>query len=548
MRKVAFHSYRRALSVMGGIILCLSSSVFAYTGGSGTEADPYQISTVSDWNDLMNTSSDWSKHFIMTADVNLQGVALTPIGNFTGVFNGNNHVISNVDINTPASYNVALFGGLDLSGQIRNLGLVNVRINGTAGVGGLAGGNYGTITNCYVMGGSVTGGFSIGGLVGKNGNWSEQGSIIACYADVTVTGEGGGGVGGLAGSNKGSITNSYAVGDVFGGLNSSVGGLIGTAGPGTVSNCYASGLVAGSSGHVGGLVGDNVSAIINSSFWDVNTSGQTTSAGGTGKTTAEMQTLLTFTSAGWDFLGERENGYLDTWRMCVDGVDYPKLSWQFPRGDFVCPDGVDFEDLLVFCDQWLLEELSADIKPDGIVNFLDYAEFANNWQGDTNSLADFSSQWLESSAYCADIAPKPDGDGVVNMLDFAAFAENWLKGVNEDGYIQWLNVQPCDAGGGQLGLDSNDTRFSITVQGNNLYFEDLINANCCKDEIRLNISVEGNKITIYETEITPNPCHCLCDFPTTALLGPFADGDYTVEVFDVGGNSLGTVEVTIPQR
>jgi hypothetical protein len=147
----------------------------------------------------------------------------------------------------------------------------------------------------------------------------------------------------------------------------------------------------------------------------------------TSKTTSEMQTLSTFTSAGWDFVGEMENGYLDIWRMCVDDIYYPKLSWQFPRGDFVCPDGVGYEDLLVFCDQWLLEKLSYDIKPDGIVNFLDYADFANNWQGDMNQLSDFASQWLRSSAYNADIAPAPDGDGIVNFIDFAVFAENWLK-------------------------------------------------------------------------------------------------------------------------
>jgi hypothetical protein len=133
----------------------------------------------------------------------------------------------------------------------------------------------------------------------------------------------------------------------------------------------------------------------------------------------------TFLNAGWDFLGETANGYEDIWRMCVDGLYYPKLSWQFLPGDFICPDGVGLEDLIVFCEQWLLERLSADIAPDGIVNFLDYADFANSWPGDTNGLADFSSEWLKSSAYCADIAPI-GGDGVVNMLDFADLASQWL--------------------------------------------------------------------------------------------------------------------------
>ena len=56
-------------------------------------------------------------------------------------------------------------------------------------------------------------------------------------------------------------------------------------------------------------------------------------------------------------------------------------------GDFVCPDGVEINDLAVLVDQW-----------------------------------------LQSGAWCADIAPVPNGDGIVNMLDFAALAENWLEG------------------------------------------------------------------------------------------------------------------------
>jgi hypothetical protein len=56
-----------------------------------------------------------------------------------------------------------------------------------------------------------------------------------------------------------------------------------------------------------------------SGFWDVETSGKTTSRGGTGKTTTEMQTASTFLDAGWDFD--------DIWMIC-EGVDYPRLQWQ----------------------------------------------------------------------------------------------------------------------------------------------------------------------------------------------------------------------------
>jgi hypothetical protein len=174
---------------------------------------------------------------------------------------------------------------------------------------------------------------------------------------------------------------------------------------------------------------------VNNSFWDVNSSGQEVSDGGTGKTTAEMQTMSTFTDAGWDFVGEVINGPNDIWKIC-EGTNYPKLSWQMPlAGDVVCPDGVDFYDFAVFANQWLLEELSSDVWPsggDGIVNFFDLAVLANQWQIaiDYESLADFAEQWLKTGiSYCtADIAPD-GGDGIVDTADFAVFAGNWLEGL-----------------------------------------------------------------------------------------------------------------------
>ena len=449
MRTMVFRTHQKVVVVIY-LVFCLFSSVFAYSGGSGIEADPYQIATVSDWNDLMKTSSHWTKYFIMTADVNLLGVALTPVGtsgtNFTGVFDGNEHIIYNADMNKPTTDYVGLFGRVGTAGQIHNLGIEGINIKGRSYVGGLAGGNYGNITDCFAAGAVSGSSTYVGGLVGRN-----SGTISGCYTVIIVTGsnnyvgglagnntgtiqlcyaagsvKGSGNVGGLTGIDSGDITSCYATGAVKG--NSYVGGFAGSQSGGTVDICYSAGAVDGNS-NVGGFLGSKSSGSVSSCFWDVNTSGRATSAGGTGKTTAEMKTLSTFTLEGWDFFGELENGYLDTWRMCVDGMYYPKLYWQFSPTDFACPDGVGLEELLALCEQWLLEKLSADLKPDGIVNFLDWAVFASGWQGDMNELADFTPQWLEQGAYSADIAPAPDGDGIVNMLDFAAFADDWLEGI-----------------------------------------------------------------------------------------------------------------------
>jgi hypothetical protein len=143
-----------------------------------------------------------------------------------------------------------------------------------------------------------------------------------------------GSVGGLAGySEDSTISNSYATGSVNG--EDYVGGLVGYLWLGdeeaesTVSNSYSIGNVAGDN-WVGGLVGYNEDGTVSNCFWDTETSGRATSDGGSGKTTAEMQDITTFSGAGWDIaavasLGTRNPSYI--WNI-VDDVTYPFLSWQ----------------------------------------------------------------------------------------------------------------------------------------------------------------------------------------------------------------------------
>jgi hypothetical protein len=277
-----FSPFNKKASAVIGIILCLFSSAFAYSGGNGTGADPYQIATVSDWQQLMSTSSHWGKYFIMTADVNLQGIILTPVGNsiyeFVGVFNGNSHIICNAVINQPDSNGVGLFGYLGPSSQINNLSIVDANITGRDHVGGLVGENYhGTLSNCYAAD-AVSGGSAVGGLVGENSN----GAISNCYATGAVTGSGScvGGLVGLMNSNysDAAITNCYATGAVTG-SDSYVGGLVGLVVHSAfnyniiISNCYATGPVTGSGGYVGGLVGENNGKITNCRATGVVTGG-----------------------------------------------------------------------------------------------------------------------------------------------------------------------------------------------------------------------------------------------------------------------------------
>jgi len=366
------------VSAMAVFLACLSAftpTAWAkYNGGTGEPNDPYRIATPQDLNDIGNYQEDWDKHFILVNDINLAeytGTQFKIIGRFIksndpnnkpfrGVFDGNGHKILNFTWSSFGRRGFGLFGFA--RGQIKNLGMENVNVIAVGGeyVGGLVGLNEGTITGCHSSG-SVEGWHNVGGLVGAHSTsgfpppWPPP-TISACYSTGSVTGNGDC-VGGLVGLNCCVITNCYSTGRVSGGSIS--GGLIGGNG-GTVFNCYSTGSVSQGS-YVGGLVAMNVTCIISScyasgsivgtgwsiidSFWDIETSGQSTSAGGTPKTTAEMKTMSTFTNAGWDFI--------EIWGI-GENQTYPYLRTE-PAGDSNHDKKVDLLDLAIFASHWLEE-------------------------------------------------------------------------------------------------------------------------------------------------------------------------------------------------
>ncbi|MEN6425562.1 MAG: GLUG motif-containing protein [Phycisphaerales bacterium] len=257
---------------------------------------------------------------------------------FTGVFDGNHHAISHVVIQG-VGY-LGLFGQLGegtttTGAEVKDLGVLDVNITGSGGeVAALVGCcgltntlfdlQWAVIARCHSTG--VVRGGGAGGLVGAN----TGGSVIQCYSTAAVTGTIYS-TGGLTGSSWGTITQCYAMGTVSGG--SHVGGLVGhNMGP--LTYCYSTGAVRGDRWDVGGLVGmhggpgdSHAAGIASSCFWDIQTSGQTTSDGGTSKSTAEMQTTQMFLDAGWDFVGETANGTDDIWWI-LEGKDYPHLWWE----------------------------------------------------------------------------------------------------------------------------------------------------------------------------------------------------------------------------
>lgn len=236
----------------------------------------------------------------------------SPVGNrysrFTGNLDGLGHTITQLTINRPNQEDVGLFGQV-IGGQVRNLGLEGGSVTGSLVVGGLVGYNGGIVTNVYSTGSVSGSSFIVGGLVGSN-----DGILINAYSTCSVSGtdftgglvglnygtvsnayatgsvSGRSAVGGFVGGNPGTIAQTYAMGSVNG--NDQVGGLVGLN-QGTLINGYSTGSVSGTSG-TGGLVGVNFRGNVNTSFWDEQTSGQITSAGGTGLTTAQMQTTTNF--------------------------------------------------------------------------------------------------------------------------------------------------------------------------------------------------------------------------------------------------------------
>ncbi len=188
-------------------------------------------------------------------------------------------------------------------------------VSGTrGGIGGLVGQNISTISACHSAG-RVTGvpsGYyeGTGGLVGVNGY---DGIITYCYSEANVSERYL--VGGLVGVNWGQISDCYATGNAHGVMW--IGGLVG-GNASYIYRCYSTGNASGTS-WVGGLVGGSEGGVIIGSFWDRQTSGNTWSVGGTGKTTSQMQTKSIFTSASWDFT---------TPIWTIEDNDYPRFWWE----------------------------------------------------------------------------------------------------------------------------------------------------------------------------------------------------------------------------
>ncbi len=279
---------------------------------------------------------------------------------YVGVLAGRSNASTISGVTTSGAFTGLNFmGGLIgefIGGTITNSS-TNVTITKGSGfdknyAGGMVGVNSGTISNSYSTG-NISGGSgfqNVGGFVGYN-----VGSITNSYATGNVSGNDE--IGGFVGTTDvgNSISNSYATGNVSGGIWD-IGGFVGIHISGTIDNSYAMGSVTsnGASTRNGGFVGANEATIkrsystgyqsnasggafagvnsgtISNSYWNVDTVGRgsdgssSASAGGTGKSTANMMLQSTYCASGNCSGSANEFDFATTWGI-IAGTSYPYL-------------------------------------------------------------------------------------------------------------------------------------------------------------------------------------------------------------------------------
>lgn len=272
---------------------------------------------INNLSDLQAIQNNLSGYYVLGANIDAAGFTFTSIGSaanpFTGIFDGQGHTINNLTINNVSDTETGLFGAIGAAGTVRNLGLIDESVTSShAFVGGLVGENSGTVSKSYVSG-TVTGGAYVGALVGLNG---ASGSITESYATGAANGIND--IGGLVGLNGGAIAESYATGTINEGRSGlGIGSLVGVNTTGTITQSYAIGVLGGGGFAVGGLVGAGGGANVTASYWDTETTGRSISGGGTGLTTAELQS------------GVLPAGFDPTIWFDITG-QFPELRWQAP--------------------------------------------------------------------------------------------------------------------------------------------------------------------------------------------------------------------------
>ncbi|MEQ9264148.1 MAG: T9SS type A sorting domain-containing protein [Balneolaceae bacterium] len=318
-----------------------------FAGGTGTQADPYQIATAKQLYHVRDPLNP-TLHFHQTADIDL-GVApydttnnapgWTPIPLFLGSFNGNGYTISNLRIK-PASTaaRLGLFATVGdgiVTPILENMTLINPFITNGNRVGALAGSLLNArLTNIHIRGGSLTsissetvgttGNTFVGGIAGSATLMITKSSAVGMRI-INKDSRDNTGAGGLFGSFDGlsfgeGMNDSYAANKTQGGQYA--GGLAGRVFTVTapIKNSYSASVVDTSGTvSVGGIIGRGArfTPLENSYFNSDSTKTKNIihqERDGKPLNTTQMRLRASFTN--WDFT--------NTW-FIDEGVSFPGL-------------------------------------------------------------------------------------------------------------------------------------------------------------------------------------------------------------------------------
>jgi len=262
---------------------------------------------------------------------------------------------------------------------------------------------------------------------------------------------------------------------------------------GVISNSYSTGNVIGQH-YVGGLVGKKDLVICSDSFWDNQTSGQSISVCGIGKTTAQMQNRSTFIDADWNFTS--------IWGIAVEGESYPHLIWEG-----FAMEGCSVEEGIT---KWLeIGELSSDkywyCDDEGIIwNSLADSDYCSL---DLNCPSGY--QCFSNSDYCEQ-----------RTLDCINYTNDGKSVCEEDNGCYWLELEADSEC-----VDSNDLRLSCS-------YYDGDETSCNDDEDNWNLGAHGFGSDICDGTTITN-CKCIWKDGACKLT-------YNLKVYDDDGNYVGS--------
>ena len=242
-----------------------------FAGGTGTENDPYQISTAAQLAYFAKNvnAGNWydGEYIILKNNINLNDKEWTPIGTdshpFRGNFDGGNHTVTRMLISNSSADYVGLFGECtrhNINSAIKNITVKDSDIHGKRHVGAIVG--YAkeiNIENCRSIGNTINGKTNVGGICGYFGG-NPGGKVSQCYNSSKVTGnDSAGGIAGMG--DRCTAENCLNTGEIkvttrqdkstSGGIFGSFSDIIASA---TITACVNLGKVSGGESF-GGIVG-----------------------------------------------------------------------------------------------------------------------------------------------------------------------------------------------------------------------------------------------------------------------------------------------------